>query len=103
MTNITADGYIVHDNEGLIHGYGATANDAWMDMMLTFQNARIELLEDDEEPTDRDGSWTRMSGLTTTPATAAMLRLVKDHGGNCTWGKIGIVACTVAEEEADAT
>ena len=100
MISITAAGYIVYDNDGVVHGYGATRNDAWYDMMLTFQHAHIELLEDDEEPTDRDGSWTRMSDLTTIPATAALLQHIKDHGGDCSWGMRGIVACTLAEEVA---
>jgi hypothetical protein len=97
---LTTAGYIVHDNEGVVHGYGPSADEAWHDMLITFQNANIELLEDDEEEPD-EGSWTRLSGLRTLPATAAMLELVRDEGGACTWGRRDGIACTPDEEEAE--
>ena len=102
MTNITAAGYIVHDNEGLIHGRGATAALAWADMLNTMAHAHIEVMADDDDSDPPPDSWVLASDMVTTPATAALLELVEDHGGNCTWGKIGRVACTVAEEEGDA-
>jgi hypothetical protein len=100
MSTLETAGYIVHDNEGIVHGYGPTADEAWHDMMITMQNANIELLEDDEDSTERDGSWLRLSWLKTAPATAAMLALVKADGGACTWGRRNGVACTRDEEEA---
>lgn len=39
MTNTA--GYIVHDNEGIIHGYGTTAEEAYADMRRTKEQAGI--------------------------------------------------------------
>ncbi len=96
---IEAAGYIVHDKEGVIHGYGASAGAAWKDMEKTMRHASIELLDDDADTSGKSGSWTLASDMQTAPATAALLRHVDEHGGDCTWGKVGLVACTVAEEE----
>jgi hypothetical protein len=101
MSVATAAGYIVHDTEGLIHGRGVTPALAWADMLNTMRHAMIEVVADDDDSEPPPDSWVLASDMVTTPATAALLQLVEDHGGNCTWGKIGLVACTVAEEEAD--
>lgn len=77
-TTLRADGYIVIDSEGVIHGIGYSRSEAGDD-------ARRWLDEHD--------------GLRTLPATAALLARIADHGGNTAWGRIGGVACTVAEEE----
>lgn len=96
---ITATGYIAYDNESLIHGYGTTADAADADMRRTMAAANIRLLADDDSSTEQ-GSWTRESGLTIAPATAALLELVEEHGGNCAWWSVGGVGCTVDEANA---
>ena len=97
MTSITA-GYIVHDNEGVIHGYGATADLAWADMLRTMEMAQIKVVADDFDTSDYQGSWTRESGLKSAPATQALLALVESHGGDCGYAQLGGVACTCDEE-----
>ncbi len=100
MSDITINGYIVHDHDGVIHGYGATSNEAWADMLITMQNANIEMLDEYADTSGKCGSWVFESDLVVAPATAALLQLVVDAGGNCSWGRIGRVACTVDEELA---
>jgi hypothetical protein len=102
MNDITVVGHIVHDKEGIIHGCGYSADDAWADMLRTMKHANIKLLDDDADTSKQSGSWALASDMQTAPATAALLQHVIDHGGDCTWGKVGIVACTVEEEEEEA-
>lgn len=96
---ITAAGYIVYDNEGLIHGYGPTADAADADMRRTMDIANIKLLSDADDSTAEVGSWTRESGMKTIAATRALLDMVDSRGGNCAWRTVGGVACTREEEE----
>lgn len=91
-------GYIVHDNEGIIHGCGETADAAWSDMENTMRHANIEIVPDDADTSDHWGNWARESCYKIAPATAALLRRVYDDGGACSWGTAGGVACTVEEE-----
>ena len=102
MSDITINGYIVHDTDGLIHGYGATAAEAWLDMKNTMRHANIRLLGEWDDSGEERGNWVYESELVVAPATAALLQLVEDHGGNCSWGRIGRfgIACTVDEELA---
>ena len=95
---IEAAGYIVTDNE-LIHGVGATADEAWADALTILHDARIVLLSDDDD-TEQYGSWMRESYLHIRSASAGLLRDVEDKGGDCGWHMAGGVACT--RDEADA-
>jgi len=90
---IQAAGFIVHDNE-LIHGVGATADEAWADMKQTMDAANISLLEDDADSEAELGSWTLASDMKLRAASADLLRDVVDRGGNCGWYVVGGVACT---------
>ena len=103
MTNtIEPAGYIVHDTGAyLIHGYGPTEDEAWADMLNTLQAAHIELLDDDDANASELGNWITRSDLNAIPATAALLQLVEDHGGNCNWERVDGVACT-DDEAAEA-
>jgi hypothetical protein len=93
MTNAhTAAGYIVSDNEGTIHGYGATADAAWSEMLRAMQQAGIAVLDDDADSTEQSGSWTRESGMKLLPATAALLADVDTKGCAIRWDVVGGVA-----------
>jgi hypothetical protein len=96
----TAAGYIISDNEGIIHGAGATVDLAWADAEATFATARIVLLGDDDDSTEQHGSWTRRSGLTVRPATAALIEEIDAKGGACGWRTVCGVACTIEESRA---
>jgi hypothetical protein len=91
---IEAAGYIIADNEGIIHGCGATADAAEADMERTMNMANITLLEDTDDTTDQLGSWTLRSGLKTYPASATLLADVEGKGGAIGWDTIRGVACT---------
>jgi len=99
MSMISA-GYIVFDNNGTIHGCGATADAAWSDYKTTMAEANIAVLEDDEDSTEQDGSWTRASAMQIRAASAALLALVNARGGDVAWDTVGGVACTRDEAEA---
>lgn len=96
---MTSTCYIVHDNNGVIHGYGQTTDEAYADMRSTMEQAGVQILEDDDDSTEQSGAWTRASGLKIVPATAALLALVESHGGDCSWDRVEGVACT--RDEAD--
>jgi hypothetical protein len=92
---MTTTGYIVFDNESLIHGTGATAEAAWADAEGTFAAANVELLDDDADSTECHGSWTRRSSLRVCAATAALLAAVTDCGGAIAWHTTADgIACT---------
>lgn len=99
---MTAAGYIISDNEGIIYSTGATVDLAWADAEATFATAQIVLLNDDDDSTEQHGSWTRRSGLTVHPATAALIEEIDAKGGACGWRTVGGVACSI-EESRDAT
>jgi hypothetical protein len=96
--NIAAAGYIVHDNNGTVHGYGPTADAAWADMLGTMAQAQIELLPDDADSTNCLGSWTRESGMKLAPASQSLLDLIESVGGHVTLDFVGGVACAQSEE-----
>lgn len=98
-STIKSAGFIVHDNNNTVHGYGETASDAWSDMERTMRNANVEILPDDADSTQCLGSWTREGNLTTVAASAALLRAAEDIGGNVTWKTVRGVACTPNEAE----
>jgi hypothetical protein len=98
-STIQAAGFVVTDNE-CIHGYGATENEAWADMLNTMEQANIILLDDDEDSSEQMGSWTRESSMTILPATAALIADVEAKGGAIGWRMVGEVACTRDEYEA---
>ena len=91
-------GYIVHDDTA-IHGYGATREAAWDDMLRTMEQAAIAVLGDEEDSTDQLGSWTRASDMVVVAATADLLGMVEEWGGMCGWRNVGGVACTRFEAE----
>jgi hypothetical protein len=93
-TTITAAGYIISDNEGIIYATGATVDAAWSDAEATFDSAQIALLDNDDDSTEQHGSWTRRSGLTVRPATAGLIDAIDAMGGALAWTDCGGVACT---------
>jgi hypothetical protein len=98
---ITAAGYIT-SGDPLIYGYGTTADASLADALACLASAQIEIVDDDADTTDHHGHTLRRSNLHTHPATAALLALVEDRGGNCSWDVAGGVACTWDErDEAD--
>ena len=103
MNAITSTGYIVADNNGTIHGLGATADLAWEDMERALSAAGIAILDDDADSTEEDGSWTRASGMKIWASTQGLLDDVAKRGGTIAWDRCGMVACTCDEAEmADA-
>jgi len=100
MTDMITNGFIVHDNEGIIHGYGATAGEAWDDMLNTMRHANVTVLPDSADTSKELGNWINEADMVVAPATAALLQHVEDHGGDCSWGRVGRIACTVDEEAA---
>tara|TARA_R110000868_G_C10735238_1_gene751943 strand:- start:190 stop:501 length:312 start_codon:yes stop_codon:yes gene_type:complete len=103
MTNtMTAAGYIISDNEGTIHGFGATVDLAWADAEATLATAQIVMLSDDDDSTEQNGSWTRRSGLMVHPATAALIEEIDAKGGACGWRAVGGVACSIEESREAA-
>jgi len=100
MAIITAAGYITA-SDPLIYGYGTTADASLADALACLANAQIEIVEDDADTTDHQGHTLRRSDLHTHPATAALLALVEDRGGDCSWHVAGGVARTW-DERANA-
>jgi hypothetical protein len=98
---IETAGYVISDNEGIIHVIGTSLDAAWSDLEETFRYAQIVLLDDDDDGAEQQGAWCRRSNLRAHPATAELLREVQDMGGNlpCGWSKLHGVACT--PEQAD--
>jgi hypothetical protein len=94
---ITAAGFIVADDSA-IWGVGATADEAWADMLSGMSDAHVRVLDDGEEADDGEAA-TDTDSFQTLPATAALLAEVESKGGNIAWGTINRVACTVAEED----
>lgn len=95
-----AAGYIVHDNEGIIHGDGNTVNQAWGDAENTFGIAGVTLLDDDADSTEQQGAWTRWSGLKVVPASNALMDELWANGGDdVAWRLVNGVAVTL--DEAD--
>jgi len=58
----------------------------------------IVLLDDGDDSTEQHGSWTRRSGLTAWPATAALIDKVESMGGALGWRNRNGVACTRDED-----
>lgn len=92
MTNSAA--YIIIDqSEYAIHGYGPTPEAAWQ-MVVT--EARGDFGTNPYgEPLTADEAFAAYRVL---PASEALISEVQSIGGAIAWGKIGGVACTVAEE-----
>lgn len=92
---IQPNGYIVTDNEA-IWGTGATADDAWGNMVSEMVAAWIEVV--DHASDDMDGK-TLASNFRIKPATAALIEDVQDNGGDILWQEIGGVCCTLVEHD----
>lgn len=95
MTKFTAAGFIAQDRDGYaIAGIGETA-----------EMARADALEFAGPWEDRDGNTVGPdhpefgfdAKFTIIPATAALLREVRDEGGAIGWDVIAGVACTRGE------
>jgi hypothetical protein len=97
--HILCAGYVIADNDDVIHGHGITLDAAWTHAEAEFDGAGIALLGDDDDSTEQDGSWTRRSELTEWPASLALLVALADCGGAISWRRVGGVACTVDEAE----
>lgn len=93
---LTAAGYMIQDIHGnAIFGIGETADEAWamvVDGVGTFFDRVGEEISSDEA---------RENQFKTYSATEALINQVKSHGGDIAWGKIGGVACTIEEQEAE--
>lgn len=92
-----AAGYIITDNDNIIHGSGDTLDDAWADAENTFGCAGVALLDDDADSTEQQGAWTRRSGLKGMPASAALMDELWDCGGDISWGRVNGIAVTMDE------
>lgn len=94
MTNLTAAGYIIQDNQATaIYGSGQTVDEAWAEVVDgagPFLNASGEAMDDEEAYT---------SQFTAYGATAALLEQINREGGDISWGVVHGVACTDEEEE----
>lgn len=99
MTTIIASGYIIADNEGTIHGTGASVDLAWQDAEGTLVQAQVTLLDDDADTTGQI-SWTLRSGLTAHPASAALIDFV-EASGTTGWRSVAGVACTIGEADGE--
>ena len=88
-------GYVVCSNEG-IHGIGATADDAWSDFEGGLWEVAIVTQGDD---TPEDCNRVRKSDYKICPATAALLDLLEERGGDVAWVIVRGIACTVGEAE----
>lgn len=89
-------GYIIHDNEGVIHGSGDSIQSAWEDAEYTFGCAGVTLLDDADSDAEL-GAWTRRSGLIVRRATAALLDEIERDGGAVAWSRLNGVAATLDE------
>ena len=89
-----SSGFIITDNERIIHGSGDTVEAAWADAEYTFGCAGVELLDDDADTDAQLGNWTMRSGLRVVPATAELLDAIDQDGGLVVWTLAGGVATT---------
>jgi hypothetical protein len=102
MITIQSAGYVVIDDEGVIHGYGQTADAAWADAAHTMDLAGIHLIPEGQDVPDPEQmvAWRSVVYLWTWPATAALLADVHTYGGAGTaWRALGGVACARDEQE----
>lgn len=96
--NIKSAGFIVHDNNQVIFGLGATSDEAWADFLREMGDANVIVLAKGEErPENRD--YVREEGYPIRAATAALMQLVAERGGSVAWSVARGIACTVAENE----
>lgn len=89
MTIATA-GYIIYDNNYVIHGLGCTVDEAWHYVRANLDRP----LDIEGNPVD-DEAW--FARFQVRGATAALVAQVKREGGNIAWGYTS-AACTVEEE-----
>ena len=92
---INSVGYIIIDqSEYAIHGYGPTVEEAWQ---MVVAECRGDFgTTPYGEPLTADEAFKNYRVL---PASEALISEVQSIGGAIAWGKVGGVACTVAEEE----
>ena len=101
-TKIETAGYVII-NEGAIWGVGKTESEAWEDSLEWIES------DDDTGPVklalDCDGRAIGLEnsnalGFTAEPASAALIKYLRDGGTPNTWGMVGGVQCTSDEENA---
>jgi len=92
--------YITHTDD-LIYGVGASGADSRIEAHRCLGAAHIHLLRDDDDATDQQGSWMRVSTLRTTPCTDALAALVEARGGDCSWQIVDGVADVVDRDRED--
>lgn len=96
-STITAAGYVIYNAEA-IFGRGDTETAAWADLANEMQMSKVP---HESEADDGENFWSE-DHFTAAPATAALLAEVETRGGAIAWGRVDGVACTLAEEEANA-
>lgn len=98
---IRAAGFVVVD-DAAIWGAGLTEEKAWAEVREGMRLARIpHESEVDTEDTYCPRYWSE-DRFEVHEATAALLKLVDECGGDIAWGQVGDVCCTVQEEEVEA-
>lgn len=102
MTNsLTSAGYIVTDKaHSAIHGFGATADEAWADMISGLSNAGVTVIGDIYDA-DISVEWpeqTPANNYEISAATKGLLDAVATQGGNIAWRRRGAVSCLPDEQ-----
>lgn len=95
-TTVIPAGYIITD-ETAVWGVGATEAEAWANFHQGMETAGVRVVSDDEDTSDDVGTTTRRSGYGVEPATAALMELIADAGGQVRYAHAGRVACTIDE------
>jgi hypothetical protein len=105
--HLTAAGFIVHDNEA-IYAIGATSDEAWSAFVREMaESPGIVILGENEDTSDLPDipdepcNWMRESDFHIRAATAALLAMVEERGGNIAWDARRGIACTVEEGEGE--
>ena len=93
MTIATA-GYIIHDNNNVIHGVGRTVNEAWHYVVADLDRP----LDIEGNPVD-DETWFEFFFVR--PATYELLDAIHEHGGDLLWDNDGYLADIYRGEEPD--
>lgn len=99
-TTIAPAGFIVTDNEA-IWSTGATADEAWANMVENMRQAGITVVDElaEDETGDIAPDQTLASGFVIRSATAQLIADVDSMGGAIGWHMARGVACTRTEYE----
>ena len=93
MTIATA-GYIIYDNNYVIHGLGCTVDEAWHYVRANLDRP----LDIEGNPVD-DEAWFEFFFVR--PATYELLDAIYEHGGDLLWDTEGYLADIYRGEEPD--